>query len=728
MDLRPLLNDAQYRAVTHGEGPLLVIAGAGSGKTRVLTYRFAHLVEERGVDPRSILAVTFTNKAAREMSERIRGAIVHAPGRLAIGTFHAFGARFLRSEAGGAGLDPSFVIYDVEDQERIVREVMSELSLGNGPWTPGTLRGRISELKGRLLLPDESPGGSPADDAVRRAYARYEERLRTLNACDFDDLLLIPVRLLREDGAARARWSGRFRHLLIDEYQDTNGAQHELVRLLAEEPWNICAVGDEDQSIYRWRGARIGNILEFEETFPGTTLYRLEQNYRSTGRILAVANAVVERNQNRRPKTLWTEREEGEKVSVAFAPTETDEGRWIAREVQDLVRAGRKPGDIALLYRTNAQSRALEDGLRRAGVPYVIVGGIRFYERREVKDVLAYLRVLANPKDEISLLRALGMPPRGIGEKSIERLRAFAAERGVPPALALASAGEMPGVRPAAARGFAALGELLDRLRARIAREPAAALVRQILAETHLVEALRAEGGPEALSRVENVEELVSGMEEYAERTEDASLEAYLTEVSLLTDIDAWEERAARVSLMTLHNAKGLEFPVVFITGLEEGLFPHPMSMDDKEEMEEERRLFYVGITRAKDRVLLTGAATRLRFGIREETIRSRFLREVPAEHTAERWLPDRRRGAARPLRTAEEIERDIEWESEPRYDERGREEALRVGERVRHPMFGVGWVVALSGKGESLKVTVDFNGAGVRKLMAAYAALERVG
>ncbi len=724
MDLRALLNDEQHRAVTHGEGPLLVVAGAGSGKTRVLTYRFAHLVRDRRVDPRAIAAVTFTNKAAREMSERIRAAIGPAPGPLSVGTFHAFGARFLRMEAERAGLERSFVIYDVEDQERLVREIMTELSLGGGAWTPATLRGRISELKGDLLFPEEAPAGSPFDDAARRAYARYAERLRALGGCDFDDLLLLPVRLLRDDAEVLARWGGRYEHLLIDEYQDTNGAQHELVRLLAAPPWNVCAVGDEDQSIYRWRGARIGNILEFEEAFPGTVIHRLERNYRSTARILAVANAVVERNQNRRPKTLWTEREEGEAVAVAFAPTETDEGRWIAREAQALVRAGRQPGDLALLYRTNAQSRALEDGLRRAGVPYVIVGGIRFYERREVKDVLAYLRIVVNPRDEISLLRALGAPPRGIGEKTLERLRAVAAERGVPLALALAAAAELPGVRAATARALASLGDLLDRARARLASEPAAALVRHLLAETHFLEALRAEGGPESVSRIENVEELVSGMEEFAERTGDPSLEAYLTEVSLLTDIDAWEERAARVSLMTLHNAKGLEFPVVFITGLEEGLFPHPMSIADDEEMEEERRLFYVGLTRAKDRVYLTGAATRMRFGVRGETVRSRFLREVPVEHTVERWLGDRGRRATAAPRWSE---REIEWESEPKLDESGREAPLRVGERVRHPVFGLGRVLAVTGKGETLKVTIDFNGGGVRKLMAAYAALERL-
>jgi DNA helicase-2/ATP-dependent DNA helicase PcrA len=732
MDLRDRLNDAQHAAVTHSDGPFLVIAGAGSGKTRVLTYRFAHLVRDRGVDPRAILAVTFTNKAAREMGERIRGAIAMPAGPVSIGTFHAFGARFLRREAAVAGLEPSFVIYDVDDQERLLRDAIHELALPPSAWTVSSLRARISDLKGRLLTPAESPLGRPGDEVVRRAYALYETRLRERNACDFDDLLLLPVRLLRDDPEVAARWRGRYTHLLIDEYQDTNGAQHELVRLLAAPPWNVCAVGDEDQSIYRWRGARIGNILDFEETFPGTALYRLEQNYRSTGRILAAANAVVSRNRKRRPKTLWTDREEGDPLFVRFAPTEVAEGRWIAHEVQSLIGRGRRPGDIALFYRTNAQSRALEEGLRRAGVPYVIVGGLRFYERREVKDLLAYARVLVNPRDELSLLRALGAPPRGVGEKSVERLRALALVRGVPMALALPHAGEIEGARAATQRALVELGDLLARLRARLASESAAAIVRDVIEETGFVEALRAEGGAEAAGRIENVEELVSGMEEYAERTGDASLGEYLTEVSLLTDIDAWDEGTGRVSLMTLHNAKGLEFPVAFITGLEEGLFPHPMSLESEDEEEEERRLFYVGLTRAKDRVYLTGASTRLRFGTRAETVRSRFVREIPPEHVDDgraRTLAAGLGARGAPAAAGGLDERnDLVWDAEPRFGDDGREEALRAGERVRHPVFGDGWVLQTSGRGDALKITVEFNGAGVRKLVAAYAALQRIG
>ncbi len=742
MDLAALLNEAQHRAVTHGEGPLLVVAGAGSGKTRVLTYRFAHLVRDRGVDARSILAVTFTNKAAREMGERIRGAIGGTAGTLAIGTFHGFGARFLRREAALAGLDPAFVIYDTDDQERLLRDTIKEIGIPHASWTPGALRSRISALKGQLLTADEAPAEKPQDQVIRRAYAEYERRLRERNACDFDDLLLWPVRLLRDDENVRERWCGRYAHLLIDEYQDTNGAQHELVRGLATPPWNVFAVGDEDQSIYRWRGARIGNILEFEETFPGTAIHRLEQNYRSTGRILAAANAVVQRNRSRRPKTLWTERGDGERIVLACAPTDLGEGRWIAREVQELIRGGMRPGDVALLYRTNAQSRALEEGFRRAGVPYVIVGGLRFYERREVKDLLAYLRVLVNPRDDLSLVRAIGAPPRGIGEKTLERLRGLAAERGVPVALALLLAGELAGVRAATARALVDLGDLLDRLRARLAVEPAAAIARQIIEETGFVEALRAEGGPEAASRIENVQELVSGMQEFAERTNDASLTEYLTEVSLLSDVDAWDDGIGRVSLMTLHNAKGLEFPVCFITGVEEGLLPHPMSMEGDGDLEEERRLFYVGLTRAKDRVFLTRAATRLRFGGRIDTLPSRFLREIPAEliddagrsaTSSVEWFPRGPAGAGGGGPRDEEragapARADAAWESEPILDANGREAELRIGERVRHPVFGDGLVLGTSGHGETLKVTVEFGWAGVRKLFAAFASLQRIG
>jgi DNA helicase II / ATP-dependent DNA helicase PcrA len=772
MQLASQLNEAQLAAVTHGDGPLLVIAGAGSGKTRVLTYRFVHLALERGVDPRAILAVTFTNKAAREMADRIYGMLGGIRGPLSIGTFHSFGARFLRIEGKLVGLDSNYVIYDEDDQKRLLEEVARELSIPSDVWPVPALRAAISREKNGLAA-DGAPDGGFRWQMVRAAHARYDERLRANGACDFDDLLILPVNILREDERVREKWRARYDHVLIDEYQDTNGAQHELVKLLVRPPHNVFAVGDEDQSIYRWRGARIGNILDFENAFLGTRLQRLERNYRSTGRILAAANAVVSHNRSRRPKTLWTEREAGERIVVAFAPTEADEGRLIAREIQLLMRRGRQPGDIAVLYRTNAQSRALEEGMRRAGIPYIIVGGIRFYERREVKDLLAYLRVILNPRDEISLVRAVAYPPRGVGEKSLEKLTALAVERGLRLTDALVFAGDIAGIRREAARSLADLGALLARLSARLAVESAASVARTLIEETGFLDALAREGGIEAQSRIENAQELVSGMEDFATRTGDSSLGAFLAEVSLLTDLDAYEEREARVSLMTLHNSKGLEFPVVFIAGLEKDLFPNRMSSEDEEGMEEERRLFYVGITRAMDRVFVTGAASRMRYGERLASAPSPFVSELPAEHVDERGVPlleDDWRGqrpwGMRPRRGsqfgggARSRDRDTEWNrsgparrvaspgptpgadadvdpwsewpseerAEPVYDDSGGEAPLRPGDKIRHPLFGAGTIVESSGRGEGQKVVVQFGLAGRRKLVVANASLVRIG
>ncbi|MFN0151015.1 MAG: ATP-dependent helicase [bacterium] len=756
MELSKLLNEEQFAAVSHGTGPLLVIAGAGSGKTRVLTYRFLHLARDCGVDARSILAVTFTNKAAREMSQRIHDNVGVSRGPLSIGTFHSFGARFLRLEGKAIGLGQNFVIYDEDDQKKLVEEVIRELAIPPEAWTASSLRSAISREKNGSAARDGAPESDFRWQYVRRAHARYDERLRANGACDFDDLLLLPVHILRADAAIREKWRERYEHVLIDEYQDTNGAQHELVKLLVAPPWNVFAVGDEDQSIYRWRGARIGNILGFEEAFPGTRLLRLQRNYRSTGRILAVANAVVSNNRSRRPKTLWTEREAGDPVVVAFAPTEADEGRLIAREIAEIMRRGRRPGDVAVLYRTNAQSRALEEGLRLAGIPYIIVGGIRFYERREVKDLLAYLRVLLNPRDEIALRRAIAFPSRTVGEKSLEKLARIAADRGQLLSETLTAAGEIPGMRRDGARALVELGNLFARLRVRLSVETASSVARALIEETGFLEALAAEGGIESQSRVENAQELVSGMEEFAARTGDPSLGAYLAEVSLLSDLDSFEERDARVSLMTLHNSKGLEFPVVFIAGLEKDLFPHPLSSEDDDGLEEERRLFYVGITRAKDRIFLTGASSRLRYGERNAAAPSPFLKEVPAEHREDRSVPllDDEWGASRgwggrprrwgagpgapsPVRRGggaaeRDAWRDAEWsagaESEPVVDESGREAPLRIGERIRHPLFGEGRILESSGKGTSQKIVVQFGHAGTRKLVVANASLVRIG
>ncbi|HET9334005.1 MAG TPA: UvrD-helicase domain-containing protein [Gemmatimonadota bacterium] len=749
------LNPAQREAVTHGPDPLLVLAGAGSGKTRVLTHRIAWMIVEHDVNPRHILAVTFTNKAAGEMKERVLTLLadrVEGIQGLWIGTFHSVCARILRQIADRFGYPRSFTIYDGDDTLQILKQIMDAMSWSIGSLDAYGLRVRISDAKSRLLSPEQYAAlhQGHVEDAVAEAYRRYQATLRANRAFDFDDLLMQTVVKLREDEALLASFRRKFRHVLVDEYQDTNHAQYQFVKLLTEQHRSITVVGDDDQSIYGWRGADIRNILTFEDDFPEAVSIRLEQNYRSTGRILEAAHAIVEKNRERKPKKLWTEREPGERLVVHGAADAESEAAWIARTIQSLQREGRSASDVAVLYRTNSQSRALEEGMRRRGLPYVIVGGTRFYERQEVKDAIAYLRILANPADDWSMNRVLGVPKRGIGAVTIKALEEVAHQRGTGLAGALVDPALLLLVNAPTEVGLRELSRLLEEFRARAESEPAGGWVAEYLEKAGLFAHYRALKDPRREDRIENLYELVAGVQTFSDERGSqpggGDLAAFLEEVSLLTDLDTAAVGGGVVTLMTLHNAKGLEFPVVFLAGCEENLFPLSRALESPREYEEERRLFYVGLTRAKDRVWLSYAHERYRWGQSTVAGPSPFLAELPEDLVQWEEEPLSRWGGWHGRRTsfgfgegagASETARAAAWDNtlavdDPAGDSVEPDEisdlapAYRPGERVAHREFGPGTIKAVSGTGRDLKVTVRFDRAGEKRLVARFARLER--
>lgn len=713
MDLLGGLNPRQKDAVTHTSGPLLVLAGAGSGKTKVLAHRIAYLLAEAGARPHEILAVTFTNKAAGEMKERVRGLVGNAFAGLWMGTFHSICAKILRIEGRRMGIRSDFTVYDEQDQMALLKQVMADLGMSLTQTSPSAVLSRISWAKSNLLSPDQvlEAGGS-FERRVAQVYRAYQGGLRASNALDFDDLIAVPVRLLAQHGEVLERTAGRFCHILIDEYQDTNRAQYELVKMLSSRHRNLCVVGDDDQSIYRWRGADITNILNFEEDFPEAKVVRLEQSYRSTKTILAASQAVIAGNRRRKGKELWTENEVGKRIGLALVASEQDEGRFVADMIDGLVRdEGRRHSDFVVLYRTNAQSRSIEDAMRRKGIPYVIVGGTKFYERREIKDVIAYLRLLANHQDSVSLLRAINVPPRGIGDITIARLREFALARDVSLFEALGSAHEIGTLSAGAARKLESFRALLEELSASAAEKSLGDLIGLVAERSGYLAHLRQQTTIEATTRVENVRELVASGHEFQERVEEATLDKFLEEVSLIMDIDLWDDRKDAVSLMTMHNAKGLEFPVVFLAGVEEGLIPHHTSFEDREEIEEERRLFYVGLTRAKERAVISLASGRRSFHGWVAQTASRFLEEIPQEYLE--------------ILTSDYVSYQHDDAVDDRTWEPAEATAIRAGTRVRHPDWGVGRVVRCEGFGESLRLTVTFGPGLTKRIMAKYANLD---
>ncbi|HZI68003.1 MAG TPA: UvrD-helicase domain-containing protein [Thermoanaerobaculia bacterium] len=704
------LNPEQKTAVLHERGPLLVLAGAGSGKTRVITHRLARLVET-GVDPRTIVAVTFTNKAAEEMRERARKLLGGRPLLSFVGTFHSFALRFLRRNAAAAGLAPRFSIADSADQLSLVKEAMDELGLSEQVFTPGAVRSRISHAKNALLTAQAFADSQTdyAGERIGRVFLLYERKLAAAGALDFDDLIVRPVRLLRSRPDLLAAERARVRHLLIDEYQDTNTVQDALVKLLGERAESLCAVGDEDQAIYRWRGAEVEHILRFDEDFPGARIVPLERNYRSTAGILDAASGLVANNRRRRRKTLVADRGSGPRVRLWRFDEDRSEAEAVARALAERS----EPGEVAILYRTNAQSRPFEEELVRRRIPYVVVGGMKFYERAEVKDALAYLRLAGRPDDDLAFRRVVNVPARGIGKTTLDQLAKAARERGV--SWWQVSGEPPPGLTERARTALSRFRALVSDLAARAETESPSALLEHLLEATGYSALYHGSEEREDVARRENLEELVSSAREFERRSgEDATLAEYLDSVSLATDADA-AAGGRGVTLSTLHAAKGLEFPAVFVVGLEEGYLPHGQSGEDEDELEEERRLLYVGMTRAKDELTLSLAARRLVYGRVQPRMESRFVSEIPRESVDERTF-----FASRPAFVTTHVAPEDESQE---VDLPGTGE-LKRGRRVRHPRYGYGVILAQEGSGDETRLTVYFDRAGKKKFVARYADL----
>jgi DNA helicase-2/ATP-dependent DNA helicase PcrA len=727
-DLPADLNPAQRSAVEAADGPVLVVAGAGSGKTRVLTTRVAWLLDRQGVAPGELLAFTFTNRAAREMRERVERLVGPGAAPRWMGTFHATGAKLLRIDGAAIGVPPGFTIYDSDDSLRVVKRAMERARLDPQTMPPNAVRARVSRWKNDGLLAAEAAQRAIdlREERCAQVYQTYEAELRKADALDFDDLILRTVELLAPGSPIQQKWSRRFRHVLVDEFQDTNRLQMVLVKALAQHHGNVFVVGDDDQSIYGWRGACIENMLEFEQVFPGTRLIRLEQNYRSTGNILAAANAVIAHNRRRKGKTLWTADPCGEPLRLDHVLDEEDE----AARVVDIVRAGGSRGDVTVLYRTNAQSRALEDALRRAVIPYQIVGGTHFYERREVRDLIAYLKFIANPRDAVAAIRVLNVPRRKIGDTTAARLRELADASDLTLAEVAARPGLLDESLPAAAcRRVRAFFSLMDEWRAAEATTPLPALLERIMVETGYREWLVTDDPSTAEGRLENVGELVNAAQAFVEATEGGRLAGFIEQTALVADTDAAADEEGVVRLMTIHTAKGLEFPVVILTGCEEGLLPHANSAVDERGLEEERRLFYVALTRARRQVHLLQARARRRAGQRELSEPSRFLAEIPAElleHGGEAYHV-RESGLADYLERAAVVapRRPVAGGAVHRSEAGGSESAwLQAGRAVAHPTLGAGVVTRVEGEGDDLLVTIDFPAHGRRHLLARYAHL----
>ncbi|WP_173195934.1 DNA helicase PcrA [Geobacter sp. SVR] len=751
MDLLKHLNPPQKEAVLYGEGPLLILAGAGSGKTRVITNRIAHLILERGVRPWNILAVTFTNKAAKEMAERVRKLSSHGDLPL-IATFHSACGRILRREIHHLGFDSSFAIYDDRDSERLLKDILRELDLDEKRFSPTAVGARIDDYKNRGLFPEEIDpvaAGDIYNAKIIQIYAAYQERLRKCNALDFGDLLIQTVRLLSEFPEVRRYYQERFQWILVDEYQDTNPVQYHLIRLLAGERRNLCVVGDDDQSIYSWRGADIRNILEFEKDFPGVKIVRLEQNYRSTATILKAAGEVVKQNYGRKGKTLWTDNPQGDPVCYRRVESDREEARFVCREIDRLRSRGIPLEEMAVFYRTNAQSRQIEEALVSEALPYHIVGGVRFYARMEIKDILAYLRVLNNPADEVSLKRIINVPARGIGATTIDRIAYQAAANGKSFYQALHDE-DLVGLLGSVPRNkVTTFADMIERFRAMLDTHSLPELAQTVMAESGYLARLKESRDEESAERLENLEQLLTAMEEFSEKNPEGGLSEFLEQVALVSDLEQGEQGKPSVTLMTLHAAKGLEFKAVFMIGMEERLFPHVRTLDDLDGMEEERRLCYVGMTRARERLYLLNARRRYLFGQEQSNPPSRFLRDIPAElldeedsglrtYSAATRVPGGRLQTASAGQRNENRQndgmhnlaaaaafsgsREIEVVPEPPEEQGG----VYIGMRVRHGKFGLGTVRKIEGSGDAQKVIVWFNSAGPKKLMLRFAGLER--
>lgn len=735
------LNPQQAEAVINTEGPMLIMAGAGSGKTKVLTCRVANLLQ-KGVRPYRILAITFTNKAAAEMRERVNNMSGPAAKDVWLFTFHAFCARFLRMEIDKLpGYGGNFAIYDTADIQNLIKQILKEMNLDDKRFQPSGILSRISNAKNALqdAAAFARQAGDFYEQKVADIYSRYEQKLQLNNALDFDDLLMLSIKLLQENKEVREKYQDRFDYLLVDEYQDTNHAQYLLTKFLAAKHRNICVVGDADQSIYGWRGADIQNILDFEKDYPDAKVIKLEQNYRSTQIILDAANAVIENNTGRKPKNLWTENKSGADIIYFQAVDERDEARFVIEQLQNLQRTeNKKLGDMAILYRTNTQSRIFEEMLIKSGISYNMVGGLKFYERKEIKDIIAYLRVIFNPADSLSLLRIINVPKRGIGDASLAKIQAYAAANNVSLFEAVSNAAAIDGLSSRFVSKLDDLAGIIFELMNLAGEAPVEDLIDRVLRDTGYLEELENERTPQAQSRIDNLHELISVAQEFAASEEENNLENFLAHVALVSDIDDTELGEDAITLMTLHSSKGLEFPVVFLVGMEEGLFPHARTLMDETEIEEERRLCYVGITRAKEKLFLSSTKMRTIYGNTVTYPPSRFLQEIPARlvktikrqerfSALENFKQVSEKYSTRPQKPASTFNPHSFMPQKTAAAAGGTGTRFNTGDRVSHSKWGEGMVVSVKDSPDGQEVKVAFAGAGVRSLLTKYAVLKKL-
>jgi len=718
------LNEEQIQAVEYNAGPHMIVAGAGSGKTRVLTHKIALLIE-KGTEPPSILALTFTNKAAKEMKERIKSLIGKKADELWMGTFHSIFSKILRVESDNISYRSNYSIYDREDSVSLVSNIITNLNINLEAITPNGVQHKISYLKNQMIMPNEfekSSGLTPYDRKFAEIYTEYNKRLFENNAMDFDDLLLKPIQLFNEHEKILNKYKKIFKYILVDEYQDTNIAQYQLLKLLSPAKDKICVVGDDAQSIYSWRGAEIKNMLNFKKDFTGAKIFRLEQNYRSTKTILAAADSVIKNNSSQIPKTLWTENSEGEPLTLIKATDEKDEAYQIAKKIKKEVTTKKITlNDIAIFYRLNSQSRALEDAFRRDKIPYKIIGGVEFYRRKEVKDVLAYLRVLTNSNDEESLLRIMNFPQRGIGNTSISKMIAFARKLNLSLFKTMMRVFEVIEVKERIQKNVKQFRILLDKYIELKSKLSIGELTSALLDELGILRIYKEEGTSESMSRYDNIQELISAIQDYSKTNPKATLEDFLAEVSLIAGVDQYDEKAHAITLMTVHSAKGLEFPIVFVTGLEEDIFPLSQRFDQDSKIEEERRLFYVAVTRAKEKVYLSYARSRYRFGEVAYQSKSRFLDEVD-ESTLEEADGSGIKKAGRRKKVYYD---EFYQESYEDFDQDRR--SLRVGSRVTHQIFGIGKIQQITGTGDTQRVTIAFEKVGIKQLLSKFANLKLI-
>ncbi|EGP4755309.1 DNA helicase PcrA [Enterococcus faecium] len=733
------MNPRQKEAVLHTDGPLLLMAGAGSGKTRVLTHRIAYLIEEKEVNPWNILAITFTNKAAKEMKERVNAILASGGEDVWVSTFHSMCVRILRRDVDFIGYNRNFTIIDSSEQLTLMKRILKELNIDPKKYDPRSILGTISQAKNSLQTPQDfaKMQGSYYEEIVVKCYAAYQKELQYNQCMDFDDLIMNTIRLFEEHPDSLTYYQNKFHYIHVDEYQDTNHAQYTLVNLLAGRFRNLCVVGDADQSIYGWRGADMQNILDFEKDYPDAAVILLEQNYRSTKNILSAANQVIENNSNRKPKNLWTENKEGNKITYYRADNERDETRFIVDRMQEEIRSNhRNYGDFAILYRTNAQSRVMEETLLKANIPYKMVGGHKFYDRKEIKDILAYLNVLANPQDSISFERIVNSPKRGIGPGSIEKLRSFASLHEWP-LLEAAQNVELANIGGKAGQQLGSFGEMIQEVTQMIPYLTVTELTKEVLDRSGYLEDLKIQNTLEAQARIENLEEFLTVTQEFdkqfeQQNEEDADapeekLTVFLNDLALVSDIDNLEEDASQVTLMTLHAAKGLEFPVVFLIGLEEGVFPLSRALMEESELEEERRLAYVGITRAEEALYLTNAFSRTLYGRTQYNRPSRFVEEIDQELLEiEGMRPTPKKTPVFAKKTAYSYKQPETAVVSSKSATGGEKNSWKPGDKVKHKKWGLGTVVRVSGTSKDLELDVAFPSQGVKRLLAAFAPIEK--